>query len=258
MALAFLKGAFGKKSRDAKTAIIGAAAKVDFDMVKAGQLEEYRSVLTDLTNKLGKAQVQLEKEANDVVVIEGAYASKLTQAEALMAKAAEDGVKKALIPKLEAQAAKFIEEAEDMVGDIEQEKLEETEAKADVDELSALVEDMSKKIANAEKAMDKAKANMDRKARQLGAAEEKAKQAEQLAGLRDAVNGFDTVIGALDEKSTGMDEKIAAAKAKAGALNKVAGAGNAVDDDVQAVLDAAAGNAGPEMSLKDRLAALKK
>jgi chromosome segregation ATPase len=257
MALAFLKGAFGKKSRDAKVAIIGAAAKVDFDMVKAGQLEEYRAILTDLTNKLGAAQTQLEKEAADVVKVEADYASKLTQAEALVAKAGADGTAPELAAKLEAKAAEFIADAEGMVGDIEQEKLEEAEARADVDELKALVTDMANKIKNAEKAMDKAKANMDRKQRQLSAAEEKAKQAEQLAGLRDAVNGFDTVIGALDDKSAAMDAKINAAKAKAGALKAVT-TGADVDPDVQAVLDEANGTAKPEMSLADRLAALKK
>lgn len=245
---------YGKVKADnsADTLMKGIVA-LDLD----GAAEADIRVLEENLDKLVKAATaqaaEATRERREADEINELYNNKLAAIEILNEQLAD--AEGADAEELEEVILEEVEALESMQNDIARENEEAEEAETYQKELDEMCMEASKALKNARGQLNKAKTNLKRAERNTEREERKAAQRKNLKGLTAGTGKLATALEAMQEKTEDERQKSEGLAMK----SKLLGDDDKKNARMEAAMAKAAGKTSTaDMSVKDRLAALKK
>jgi predicted house-cleaning NTP pyrophosphatase (Maf/HAM1 superfamily) len=252
--MSFLSKLFGQHVKNVGDTIMEKIVAFDPETASEAQIAELDEAFQKTSIQLAKARGEYDREQKEANEIAALYNQRMKAAEMLQGKL-EDPANPSKTD-IEASLAKLLALLEDMMPDVEREKLEADEAKEYLEDLTAHVEKMAQDLKQARSVLTRAQQDMRRAEEQKKRAEEKSEAAAVLAGIKKQGSQLNTALDVMRKRTDALKTETSAAETRAALLRPT----KPEEDDAHitaAMREAAGMPVEAPRSLSERLAALK-
>ena len=199
----FFKNFGKKKFEDMSTAITEAIVRFDPDSASEAEIQTMNEKYVELSEKLERARVSMEKEEKEALVAKNAFNKRVDMLE-FIKKKIEEGID---VEKNTEALNVLVEQLEEQQENVATEVQEAEDAKLAFKEIEEVVVTFGNKLKIARKALESAKKKMERAETQLLKAQQREEQAKELAGLKKTTSCCSTAFDAMTKQAEELEIK---------------------------------------------------